>query len=115
MSNRAWFQFDASDVWTLFHSFAFDFSVWEVWGALSSGGRLVVVPYWVSRSPESFYDLLRAHRRELDKLVDALLEKEELDRSEIEELLSPEIRRIDHDVPEEGPAAVILAPTPAAG
>src|SRR5204863_7899569 len=36
--------------------------VWEIWGALCSGGRLVVVPYWVSRSPESFYDLLRAQR-----------------------------------------------------
>ena len=41
------------DVWTLFHSYAFDFSVWEIWGALLYGGRLVVVPYWVSRSPEA--------------------------------------------------------------
>ena len=40
----AWFGFDASDVWTLFHSYAFDFSVWEIWGALLYGGRLVVVP-----------------------------------------------------------------------
>ena len=40
------------DVWTLFHSSAFDFSVWEIWGCLLTGGRLVVVPYWVSRSPE---------------------------------------------------------------
>ena len=48
-----------SDVWTLFHSFAFDFSVWELWGALLYGGRLVVVPYWVSRSPEAFHELLR--------------------------------------------------------
>ena len=39
-------------MWTLFHSFAFDFSVWEIWGALLYGGRLVVVPYWVSRSPD---------------------------------------------------------------
>ena len=55
----AWYGFDSSDVWTLFHSFAFDFSVWELWGALLYGGRLVVVPYWVSRSPEAFHDLLR--------------------------------------------------------
>src|SRR5262249_1539341 len=38
--------------------YAFDFSVWELWGALLYGGRLVVVPYWVSRSPEAFYELL---------------------------------------------------------
>ncbi|MBW4560439.1 MAG: amino acid adenylation domain-containing protein [Mojavia pulchra JT2-VF2] len=53
-----WYHFNQQDVWTLFHSFAFDFSVWEIWGALVYGGRLVVVPYWVSRSPEAFYDLL---------------------------------------------------------
>jgi amino acid adenylation domain-containing protein len=47
-----------ADVWTLFHSYAFDFSVWELWGALAHGGRLVVVPYWVSRSPEAFHALL---------------------------------------------------------
>ncbi|WP_263009660.1 non-ribosomal peptide synthetase, partial [Dickeya oryzae] len=52
------FQFGAGDVWTLFHSYAFDFSVWEIWGALLNGGRLVVVPYLVSRSPEAFYQLL---------------------------------------------------------
>ncbi|MCM3804719.1 non-ribosomal peptide synthase/polyketide synthase [Streptomyces sp. DR7-3] len=55
---HAWFAFDASDVWTLFHSYAFDFSVWEIWGALLHGGRLVVVPYAVSRSPEEFLRLL---------------------------------------------------------
>lgn len=53
-----WFSFSSSDVFCLFHSFAFDFSVWELWGALLYGGRLVIVPYWVSRSPESFYRLL---------------------------------------------------------
>src|SRR5271166_428145 len=52
------FVFSASDVWTLFHSYAFDFSVWEVWGALLYGGRLIVVPFEVSRSPEFFYRLL---------------------------------------------------------
>ncbi len=54
----AWYAFGAVDVWTLFHSYAFDFSVWELWGALAYGGRLVVVPYWVSRSPDAFYQLL---------------------------------------------------------
>jgi acyl-coenzyme A synthetase/AMP-(fatty) acid ligase len=42
----------------LFHSSAFDFSVWEIWGCLLTGGRLVVVPYFVSRDPERFRDLL---------------------------------------------------------
>nr|QEO74617.1 condensation domain-containing protein [uncultured bacterium] len=54
-----WFNFDENDVWTFFHSYAFDFSVWEIWGALLHGGRLVVVPHWVSRSPDSFHELLR--------------------------------------------------------
>ncbi len=53
------FGFGPDDVWTLFHSYAFDFSVWEIWGALAYGGRLVVVPYLVSRSPEDFRELLR--------------------------------------------------------
>lgn len=52
------FHFGADDVWTLFHSYAFDFSVWEIWGALFYGGRLVVVPFLVSRAPEDFYELL---------------------------------------------------------
>nr|AWI62628.1 nonribosomal peptide synthetase [Cystobacter sp.] len=58
LATDGWFHFDESDVWTLFHSFAFDFSVWEMWGALLFGGRLVIVPYWVSRSPEAFHELL---------------------------------------------------------
>lgn len=53
-----WFGFGPSDVWTLFHSYAFDFSVWELWGALLYGGKLVVVPHEVSRSPEAFLRLL---------------------------------------------------------
>ena len=59
-TTQRWFDFGPRDVWTLFHSHAFDFSVWELWGSLLYGGRLVVVPYVVSRSPESFYELLRA-------------------------------------------------------
>ncbi|MGW1893342.1 non-ribosomal peptide synthase/polyketide synthase [Streptomyces sp. NPDC002004] len=55
---RPWFRFDEHDVWTLFHSYAFDFSVWELWGALLHGGRLVVVPDDVARSPEDFLRLL---------------------------------------------------------
>ncbi|HEX5603286.1 MAG TPA: amino acid adenylation domain-containing protein, partial [Pyrinomonadaceae bacterium] len=57
-ATEAEFHFDEQDVWTLFHSYAFDFSVWEIWGALLYGGKLVIVPYLVSRAPEKFYDLL---------------------------------------------------------
>ncbi|MER5354554.1 amino acid adenylation domain-containing protein [Kitasatospora sp. NPDC002551] len=57
-----WFGFGADDVWTLFHSYAFDFSVWELWGALLHGGRLVVVPHLVSRDPAAFLDLLARER-----------------------------------------------------
>ncbi|MFI8679323.1 amino acid adenylation domain-containing protein [Bacillus thuringiensis] len=57
-STDCWYQFNEKDTWTLFHSYAFDFSVWEIWGALLYGGKLVVVPYWISRSPKDFYQLL---------------------------------------------------------
>ena len=58
-----WFKFDERDVWTLFHSFAFDFSVWEIWGALLHGGKLVIVPWLVSRDPDAFLGLLERERR----------------------------------------------------
>ncbi|MFB7474170.1 non-ribosomal peptide synthase/polyketide synthase [Kitasatospora sp. NPDC056184] len=57
-----WFGFDGTDVWTLFHSYAFDFSVWELWGPLLHGGRLVVVPQAVSREPAGFLRLLARER-----------------------------------------------------
>jgi len=53
-----WFCFNQDDVWTLFHSIAFDFSVWEIWGCMLHGGRLVVVPFSISRSPQDFHELL---------------------------------------------------------
>jgi len=57
-STASGFGLGPHDVWTLFHSYAFDFSVWELWGALAFGGRLVVVPWSVSRTPEAFRKLL---------------------------------------------------------
>jgi amino acid adenylation domain-containing protein len=53
-----WFHFATGDVWTMFHSYAFDFSVWEIWGALLYGGQLVVVPQETSRTPDEFYKLV---------------------------------------------------------
>lgn len=52
------FNLSPADVWTLFHSSAFDFSVWEIWGCLLTGGHLIVVSHWVTRSPEDFRALL---------------------------------------------------------
>lgn len=52
------FEFSQQDIWTMFHSFAFDFSVWEIFGALCRGSKLVIVPYEVSRSPKDFFRLL---------------------------------------------------------
>ncbi|HSA53022.1 MAG TPA: amino acid adenylation domain-containing protein, partial [Yinghuangia sp.] len=61
-STDRWFGFGPDDVWTLFHSYAFDFSVWELWGALLHGGRLVVVPFDTSRAPDRFLELLVEER-----------------------------------------------------
>ncbi|WP_051735487.1 non-ribosomal peptide synthetase [Streptomyces sp. NRRL B-3229] len=54
--------FSSDDVWMLLHSYAFDVSVWEMWGALLHGGRLVVVPPDVSRSPDDLLDLMVRER-----------------------------------------------------
>ncbi|WP_235332395.1 non-ribosomal peptide synthetase, partial [Paenibacillus terrae] len=56
------FDFSDRDVWTVFHSFCFDFSVWEMYGALLYGGKLVIVPKMTARDPERFLQLLRDER-----------------------------------------------------
>ncbi|WP_245694310.1 non-ribosomal peptide synthetase [Streptomyces abyssalis] len=77
------FGFGTDDVWTMFHSCAFDFSVWEMWGALAHGGRLVVVGHDVSRSPRAFLDLLVAEGvTVLNQTPSAFLS---LDRADAEE------------------------------
>lgn len=53
------FGFRPQDRWTLFHLYSFDFSVWEIWGALAYGGTLVIVPSEARRSPREFSQLLR--------------------------------------------------------
>ncbi|TDF92725.1 non-ribosomal peptide synthetase [Paenibacillus piri] len=57
-NDKLQFTFSENDVWTMFHSFCFDFSVWEMYGALLYGGKLVVVPKHIAQSPHEFRDLL---------------------------------------------------------
>jgi amino acid adenylation domain-containing protein len=57
-ATQQYFHFTHTDVWTLFHSFAFDFSVWEMWGALLYGGKIIVVPQRAVQDSAAFYKLL---------------------------------------------------------
>ncbi|MFH8477235.1 amino acid adenylation domain-containing protein, partial [Streptomyces sp. NPDC018000] len=61
-TTERWFAFGPEDVWTFFHSYAFDFSVWEIGGALLHGGRLVVVSHEQRTSPAEFLRLLVRER-----------------------------------------------------
>ncbi|MEU7103704.1 amino acid adenylation domain-containing protein [Streptomyces sp. NPDC046215] len=56
---------DAPRTWSMTHSPAFDFSVWEVWGALTTGGRLVMVPPDVARAPDELWTTLQEERVEV--------------------------------------------------
>ncbi|CAH1202642.1 Plipastatin synthase subunit B [Paenibacillus plantiphilus] len=62
VNDRMAFEFNESDVWTMFHSYCFDFSVWEMYGALLYGGHVVVVPRPTAQNPQAFADLLRRER-----------------------------------------------------
>lgn len=57
-ATREWFGFGPRDVWMLLHSYAFDFSVWELWGPLAHGGQLVISPVWSTRSPQALATLV---------------------------------------------------------
>ncbi|ONI78024.1 non-ribosomal peptide synthetase [Actinosynnema sp. ALI-1.44] len=61
-AGREVFGFEADDVWTFAHSFAFDYSVWEIWGALGNGARLVVVPQATGRDPRALARLIAQQR-----------------------------------------------------
>jgi nonribosomal peptide synthetase DhbF len=61
-STDEWFGFGPGDTWALLHSYAFDFSVWEMWGALLHGGKLVVPSRMTIRSPEALAILLVLER-----------------------------------------------------
>lgn len=58
MSAKGYFDLQSKDVWTFYHSAAFDYSVWEIWGCLLTGAKLIIIPYWVSRSPDEFYSIV---------------------------------------------------------
>jgi len=60
--NASLFDFSERDVWTMFHSFCFDFSVWEMYGALLFGGRLIIVPKHVAKDAHLYAALLSTHR-----------------------------------------------------
>lgn len=57
-STDTWFEYRNTDVWALCHSYIFDASVWEMWGALLHGGRLVIVPAETTRVPEQLLELI---------------------------------------------------------
>jgi amino acid adenylation domain-containing protein len=61
-NDRFPFDFDDRDVWTLFHSYCFDFSVWEMYGALLYGGKLIVIPQMVTRDPHLYLEILKKER-----------------------------------------------------
>jgi len=52
------FRFTSADAWAYLHSYAFDFSVWELWGALYHGARLVILPRSAARAPDDLFDAL---------------------------------------------------------
>ncbi|CAJ1314008.1 non-ribosomal peptide synthetase [Paenibacillus nuruki] len=61
-NDRNLFDFSNKDVWTLFHSYCFDFSVWEMYGAILHGGKLIIVPSNIAKNPEIFLDLLKINK-----------------------------------------------------
>lgn len=56
------FDFSSNDVWTMFHSYSFDFSLWEIFGPLTTGGKLVIVPSKVKIYPDAFWNILKQNR-----------------------------------------------------
>lgn len=57
-STKDKYNFNEKDIWTLFHSYGFDFSVWEIFGCLLFGGKLIIIDSLVCKSPEQFYNIV---------------------------------------------------------
>lgn len=72
-ATREWYQFNAHDVWTLFHSYVFDFSVWEIWGALFHGGKLIIPSTDQIRDLPLFVELCRQEKVTVLNLTPAVL------------------------------------------
>ncbi|NOQ25379.1 MAG: amino acid adenylation domain-containing protein [Bacteroidales bacterium] len=58
INDKQLFDFTEDDVWTMFHSYCFDFSVWEMYGALLFGSRMVIIPALIARDTKKFIELL---------------------------------------------------------
>ncbi|WP_369275542.1 amino acid adenylation domain-containing protein [Streptomyces sp. R11] len=85
--------FGPHDVWVQFHSFSFDFAVWELWGALAYGGELLVPEYGLTRSPVDFHRLVRERGvTVLNQTPSAFYQFIEADRHADEPL--PTLRRV---------------------
>lgn len=61
-STDKYFQFNNKDTWSLFHSYIFDFTVWELWGSLTYGGKLVIPNYFETRDTSLFYEFCKKHQ-----------------------------------------------------
>lgn len=61
-NDKMQFDFDSSDIWTMFHSQCFDFSVWEMYGALLYGGKLVIVPKLTAKNTRDYLELLKREK-----------------------------------------------------
>ncbi|WP_169307462.1 non-ribosomal peptide synthetase [Chitiniphilus eburneus] len=61
-STDAWFHYRRDDVWSMCHAYIFDASVWEMWGALLHGGRLLIVPVATTRAPDQLLELIVAEQ-----------------------------------------------------
>lgn len=72
-ATREWYQFNDHDVWTLFHSYVFDFSVWEIWGALFHGGKLIIPSTDQIRDLPLFYELCHKEKVTVLNLTPAVL------------------------------------------
>lgn len=62
VNDECLFDFDSDDVWTMFHNHTFDFSVWEMYGALLFGGKLVIIPKMIARDPALYLDILKEQK-----------------------------------------------------